>query len=454
MKRRHISARELVDEAYAAIERENPKLSAFITLRDKADAQREAVRLDRETELRPLHGIPFCAKDAYMTEGLRTTAGSKVLETFAPPFDATVIRHLRDAGGILIGKTNMDAWGHGGSTENSDFGVTSNPYDRRYVAGGSSGGSAAAVAVRASMFSIAEDTGGSIRNPASMCNVTGLKVTYGLVSRFGMISYASSLDTVGPIAKSADDIAHVLEAIAGPDPKDATSSHRPVPKYSKLLKQPVKGLRLGIPEEAMHAGIDTDVRRVFDEALAVLGGLGVKTIPVRIPSLCFSVPMYYLIAMSETSSNLARFDGVRFGRSRKFFSEETMRRIIVGTYALKAGYQDELYVRALKGRTILIREFDELWKSCDALVCPTLPGLPHKRGDIAREPLKMLLADSLTVPANLIGSPALALPAGFSRTNLPVGIQLVGKRFNEAALLSLGHAFQRATDWHMRKPNA
>lgn len=451
-KHRQISARELVEEAYAAIERLNPKLSAFIAVRDKKRALKEADARDREEPALPLHGIPFCLKDAYVTKDIETTAGSRVLDLFHPPYDAAVLTRLRAAGAVLVGKNSMDAWGHGGSSENTDYDVPRNPYDRRAVAGGSSGGSAAAVAARMAAFAIGEDTGGSIRNPASMCGVTGLKPTYGRVSRYGTIAYASSLDTVGPIAKSADDAAHVLEVIAGADPKDATSSHRPVPKYGKLLRQPPKNMRLGVSDEFLLAGVDERVRRIFDAALRVFEALGCRIVPVRIPSLRYAIPIYYLVATSETASNLARYDGVRFGAGAQFLSEETVRRVVLGTYALKAGYTDVLYTRALKGRTLLIKEFDALWTQCDALLGPTLPTLPYRLGDLARDPMKMVLADSFTVPVNLAGLPALALPAGFSEEGLPVGIQIIGRRFDEETLLALGHAYQKETEWHERTP--
>jgi aspartyl-tRNA(Asn)/glutamyl-tRNA(Gln) amidotransferase subunit A len=347
----------------------------------------------------------------------------------------------------------MDAWGHGSTSENTDYGPVKNPWDTTRVAGGSSGGSAVAVATRMSAFAIGEDTGGSIRNPASMCNIAGLKVTYGRVSRYGSIAYASSLDSVGPMAKSAADIAEVLGVIAGSDPKDATSSHREVPSYSTLLSKPLRGTRIGIPKEFLAEGLESEVRRILDDSIKTFESLGAEIVPVSIPSLSYAVAIYYLIAMSETSSNLNRYDGVRFGNPREFFSEETMRRIIVGTYALRAGYHDELYTRAVKGRTILIREFDELFKVCDAIIGPTLPSTPFLQGDLSEDSVKMFLADIFTVPVNLVGVPSLALPAGFSEDGLPIGIQLIGKKFDEATLLSLGHAYERATDWHLRKPN-
>ncbi len=449
---RKISSRELVEEAYDSIEKHNKTLSAFITVREKEGALRDADASDASTARGPLSGIPFCLKDAYVTKDLKTTAGSKVLDTFIPPYSATVVQRLLKAGAILIGKNNMDAWGHGSTSENTDYGPVKNPWDVACVAGGSSGGSAVAIATRMSAFAVGEDTGGSIRAPASMCNIAGLKVTYGRVSRYGSIAYASSLDTVGPMAKSASDLALVLEAIAGKDVLDATSSRREVPAYSTLLKKPLAGTRIGIPKEFLAEGLDSEVRRVFDEAVKTFTSLGARIIPVSIPSLSYAVAIYYLIATSETSSNLNRYDGVRFGNGRECFTEETMRRIVVGTYALKAGYHDELYTRATKGRTLLIREFDALWNSCDMLLGPTMPEPPYKLGTLTEDPVKMYLADIFTVPVNLTGLPSLALPAGFSKGGLPIGIQLIGKKFDEQTILAAGEAYGQATDWHKQKP--
>lgn len=452
MRKNEIRSEDLVREAYEAIEKHDAALRAFITVRPKEEALREARERDGEKEKRStLHGLPFSVKDVYAVARGTTTAGSKVLDGFSPPFEATVVRKLRAVGAILIGTNTLDAWGHGGSSENTDFAIPRNPYNTAHVAGGSSGGTAVAVAARMVAFGVGEDTGGSIRNPASMCNVSGLKVTYGRVSRYGAIAYASSLDTVGPMAKSAEDLAFVLSVMAGNDPLDATSAKRPVPDYATLLKEPLGSIRIGVPQEFRSDAVDPAVRRVFDEAIDVFRSLGATVAEVQIPTIAHSVPIYYLIALTETASNLGRYDGVRFGHGREHFTKETMKRILVGTYASKAGYADALYLRAQKGRTLLRREFEGVFGACDMLLGPTIPMLPPKLGDFVRDPMQNLLIDMFLGAFNLVGAPALSLPAGFAG-NLPVGIQLIGKLWDEETLLRWGHAYQQATAWHTRSP--
>jgi aspartyl-tRNA(Asn)/glutamyl-tRNA(Gln) amidotransferase subunit A len=452
LRDREVRSEDLVREAYAVIEKHDQTLQAFISLRSKEEAIAEARELDvLPAPKGPLHGLPFSVKDIYTIRGGESTAGSKVLKGFSAPYDATVVRKLRNAGAILVGANTQDAWGHGGSSENTDFGVPRNPYAPEHVAGGSSGGTAVAVASRMVAFGIGEDTGGSIRNPASMCNISGLKVTYGRVSRYGAIAYASSLDTVGPMAKSAEDLALVLSSMAGSDPLDATSSHVPVPDYVAFVDKPLSRVRIGVPAEFHSGSVDKNVRARFDEAVQVLGSLGADVVETHIPTLMRSVPIYYLIALTETASNLGRYDGVRFGQGREHFTKETMKRILVGTYASKAGYADALYTRALRGRTLLRAEFDAAFRDCDFLIGPTVPMLPPKRGDFAKDPIELLLADICTGAVNLVGSPSLALPAGFAGP-LPIGVQLIGKRFDEATLLAWGHAFQKRVDTHTRKP--
>jgi len=451
VRKKEVRSEDLVREAYETIGKLDGKLRAFITVRPKEEALSEARERDAEASRSVLHGLPFSVKDVYALKGGTTTAGSKVLEGFIPPFEATVVRKLREAGAILIGTNTLDAWGHGGSSENTDFGIPRNPYDEAHVAGGSSGGTAVAVAARMVAFGVGEDTGGSIRNPASMCNVSGLKVTYGRVSRYGAIAYASSLDTVGPMAKSAGDIAHVLAIMAGKDPRDATSASRPVPDYSSVLDTPHGSIRIGIPKQFRSEAVDRAVQQCIDEALDVFRSLGATVVDVEIPTIARSVPIYYLVALTETASNLGRYDGVRFGHGRKHFTKETTKRILVGTYASKAGYADALYLRAQKGRTILRREFENVFGSCDILLGPTIPMLPPKLGDFVQDPMQNLLIDMFLGAFNLVGAPALSIPAGFVR-KLPVGVQLIGKMWDEETLLRWANAYQKKTEWHRRKP--
>lgn len=454
LRKKTLSSEDLVREALATIERFNSTLHSFITTKDSELALREARQLDktRSSKSSLVHGIPFSLKDAYCTDDMITTAGSRVLDGFVPPYNATVYEKLKKAGALLIGKNNQDAWGHGGSTENTDYTPARNPWDTKRIAGGSSGGSAIAVAARMAGFAIGEDTGGSIRNPSSMCNTTGLKVTYGRVSRYGAIAYASSLDTVGPMAKSVEDIAFLLEIMAGFDPADSTSSRRPVEKYSQFLDQDIRGKVIGLPKEFFGEGLDPEVKALILAAAKQFEQLGAKVTEVSIPLLKQSISIYYLTALSETSSNLARYDGVRFGTDRKEFTQETARRIMVGSFALSAGHSDELYASAQQARAALIQESNEVFKHCDALLTPVTPSPPHVVGELLNDPLKNLLEDLYTVAVNVIGVPSLSLPAGFTNNKLPVGMQLIGKKFSEGELLQLGSAYQSTTQWHVQKP--
>lgn len=453
-----VSSVELVTEALQQTEA-TTGLHSFVTVRQKEAILKEAEQADQEraaatdsAELSVLHGIPFSMKDAYNTKGVRTTAGSRVLENYIPPYSATVYQKLQENHAILIGKNNQDAWGHGGSTENTDFGAAKNPWDTNRIAGGSSGGSAVAVATRAVAFAIGEDTGGSIRNPANMCNVTGLKVTYGRVSRYGAIAYASSLDTVGPMAKSVADIAYVLEAIAGHDPKDATSSSKSCEEYSSYLGQSIRGKKIGLPIEFYGDGLDPEVRKRIEAAKTTFTELGATCNEVSIPYLKHGIPIYYLIALSETSSNMGRYDGIRYGKGRTEFTEETARRIMVGTFALSAGYADELYNNAQKARTILIEEYNQALEECDVLLAPVTPGPAVKFGELLNDPVRNLLEDMYTVTVNVVGVPSLALPAGFAANGLPIGMQLIGKKFHEGELIQVGDAFQQVTEYHKQVP--
>jgi len=453
LAKKEISSVDLVTEAFAQIEK-TEELHDFISLRKKNDALFDAKQADesRKKDSHKLHGLPFSLKDTYVTKGIRTTAASKVLDTFIPPYNAAVYEKLIKMGAVLVGKNNQDAFGHGASNENTDYKVPKNPWDQNRIAGGSSGGSAVSVAMRSVAFSIGEDTGGSIRNPSSMCNICGLKVTYGRVSRYGAIAYASSLDTVGPMAKSVADLAYILEAIAGKDSKDSTSSHQPVEKYSEFLHKEIKGKIIGLPKEFFGEGIDPEVKKIILSAKETFEKLGAKIVDVSIPYLKYGVSIYYLIAMSETSSNLARYDGIRYGQSRDFFTPETMRRIMVGSYALSAGYADELYKNAQKARTVLIQEYEKVFEKCDAILAPVAPGPAAKVGELINDPLRNLLEDLYTVTVNPVGVPSLALPAGFTPQNLPVGMQLIGKKFHEGELFQIGDAYQQVTEWHKRKP--
>lgn len=452
LKTRQISSVDLVKESYARIESLDPKLHSFITIRDKKDAFNDAENIVIDNTSSPLAGIPFSLKDAYVTENVRTTAGNKVLDAFIPPYNATVYTLLKNAGGILVGKNNQDAWGHGGSTENTSYQTAHNPWDLERITGGSSGGSAASIVSGMVSFAIGEDTGGSIRNPSSICNISGLKVTYGRVSRYGAIAYASSLDSVGPMAKSVEDLAIILEAIAGKDPKDATSSQRPVDQYSLHLQTNLKGKKIGLPKEFFVEGLDPQCKEILLKAAKQFEKEGAEIVEVSIPYLRYGVSIYYLIAMSETSSNLARYDAVRYGDKRELFSPETMRRIMIGTYALSAGYADELYKKAQKARTVLIQEFDQAFEKCDVLLSPVIPGKIRKIGELINDPVQNLLEDLYTVPINLVGLPSLAIPAGFTSDDLPIGMQLIGKKFAEQEILQFGHVYQQMTDWHIREP--
>lgn len=447
LRDKKFSVVDLVNECYERIGKYEKKINSFITLIDKKDALLAAQKAKG-----PLAGIPFVMKDAFLTKGVRTTAASKILDDFIPPYSSTVYRKLEEAGAVLIGKMNMDAWGHGASTENTDYGPTKNPWDTTRSAGGSGGGPAAALGARFCSFAIGEDTGGSIRNPAAWCGITALKVTYGRVSRYGAIAYASSLDTMGPTAKSANDVAYVLETLAGKDPYDATSSPMPVPKYSEEITKSVRGMTIGVPTELLAEGVEPEIQKSILKAVKELKNLGINVENVSIPMSEYCVPLYYITAPSETSSNLARYDGIRFGNERKYFTKETMRRIMMGTYALSSGYYDAYYRKAQKARTVFIEKYHALLSKYDALLMPVMPSSAKKLGELLDDPVKNMLIDIYTVSINIIGVPALALPCGFSEHNLPIGMQLVGRMFSEDTLLRIGHAYQKSTDWHTRMP--
>jgi aspartyl-tRNA(Asn)/glutamyl-tRNA(Gln) amidotransferase subunit A len=405
-------------------------------------------------------------KDVIVTRGIRTTCGSRILENFVPIYDATVARRLAEAGAVLVGKGNMDEFAMGSSTENSAFFPTRNPWDLERVPGGSSGGSAAAVAADECIYALGSDTGGSVRQPAALCNVVGLKPTYGRVSRFGLIAFASSLDQIGPLTKDVEDCALVMNVIAGPDPNDSTTVAVPVPDYTKFLIPDLKGLRLGVPAE-YYEGIQPGVKDTLMTAIRVLEELGAEVIwDVSLPHTRYALPCYYIIAPSEASSNLARYDGVKYGysyfeaadvwdammKTRQYgFGPEVKRRIMLGTYALSAGYYDAYYLKAQKVRTLIRADFDRAFQRVDALVTPTSPTVAFRLGERTQDPLQMYMSDICTIPVNIAGICGLSIPAGFV-DGLPVGMQLIGRAFDEGTLLRIGYAYQQATDWHRRKP--
>ncbi|MFH0750021.1 MAG: amidase [Candidatus Gottesmanbacteria bacterium] len=454
LQTKEFSSVDIVTECLSTIKNNEHSINSFITQVDEHEILDAAKQSDvnRSGQSSVLHGIPFVLKDAYVTKNIRTTSASNVLKDFISPYNATVYDKLLAAGSILLGKMNMDAWGHGGSSENTDFGAVHNPWDTTRSAGGSSGGPAAAIASRMTPFAIGEDTGGSIRNPSAWCNTTGLKVTYGRVSRYGSIAYASSFDTVGPMGKTAEDCAYILEAIAGIDPKDATSSPMPVPKYTEGLQKKIENITIGIPKEFFGEGLDVEVKTAIDAAVKEFEKLGIVCKSISMPMFEYGIRIYYLIGPSETSSNLARYDGIRFGNDRTNFTEETMRRIMIGTYALSAGYYDAFYHQAQKARTMFIEEYQKALKECTALVMPVMPTPATKLGELLNNPLQNLLADVYTVTQNPVGVPSLALPCGFTKSKLPIGMQIVGSMFSEEMLLHIGYQYQQVTSWHTMKP--
>lgn len=454
IRAKEISISDMIEECYARISAFDGELHAFITLVDKKEALTHAQKVEKNLGAypSPLAGIPYVMKDAFLTKGVRTTAASKMLDNFIPPYSATVHQKLQDAGAVLIGKMNMDAWGHGASTENSDYGVCKNPFDTTRSAGGSGGGPAAAVAARFCSFAIGEDTGGSIRNPAAWNNITAMKVTYGRVSRYGAIAYASSLDTMGPTAKTAGDCAVVLEAIAGLDPYDATSSPKPVPQYSKEMEASVQGKKIAFPKEFYGDSLDPEIRDAIMKARGVFENLGAIVEEVSLPLLEYGVPVYYILAPSETSSNLGRYDGIRYGFGRNLFTKESKRRIMTGTYALSSGYYDAYYKQAQKVRSLFITEYKKLLERYDAILSPVTPIMPPKFGELLSDPMKNMMADLYTVTVNIVGLPSLGIPCGFSPGGLPIGMQLIGSMFSESTLFALGNAYQSETSWHRKAP--
>jgi aspartyl-tRNA(Asn)/glutamyl-tRNA(Gln) amidotransferase subunit A len=468
LRAKEFSAVELTRNLLARVAASQPKLNAFITVMpDQALERARAadVALAGGTA-GPLTGLPLAHKDIFCTQGVKTSCGSRMLDNFVSPYDATVVEKLNAAGMITLGKTNMDEFAMGSSNETSWYGPVRNPWDVKLVPGGSSGGSAAAVAARVVPIATATDTGGSIRQPASLCGVTGIKPTYGRVSRFGMIAFASSLDQGGLIGVSAEDCALVLNAMAGFDPRDSTSVDTPVPNYVAELDKPLAGLKIGLIKEFFDKGLEASVEKCIREALAVYEKLGARLVEVKLPALPLSVPTYYVVAPAECSSNLARFDGVRYGhrcadpkdlmdlykRSRgEGFGAEVKRRIMTGTYVLSAGYYDAYYLKAQRVRQLINQDFKRAFDEVDVLMGPTAPDVAFEIGAKASDPIQMYLNDIYTIGANLAGVPAMSIPCGFTR-NLPVGLQICGPHFAEGRLLNVAHAFQKETDWHRRIP--
>jgi len=462
IQERKTTAVALIESFYSKIEKDDPQIGAYLVL-SKDRAFPKAAEIDALAEkgetLPPLGGVPVGIKDVMVTRGVRTTAGSKILGNYIPPYDCTVVARMEAAGAIVLGKLNCDEFAMGSSNENSAWHPVHNPRDLSRVPGGSSGGSAAAVAADMAVATLGSDTGGSIRQPASFCGVAGLMPTYGRVSRYGLIAFASSLDRIGPLTKTVKDAAIVLRAIAGRDPMDATSAEVPVPDYVAQLEKPVRGLRLGVAKEYFGEGLDPEVKKAVEAAIQKLAQLGCEMVPVSLPHTEYAIPTYYIVATAEASSNLARFDGVRYGyragdartlsemyrRSRdRGFGAEVKRRIMLGTYALSAGYYDAYYLKAQKVRTLLVRDFEEAFKKVDAIVTPTSPTAAFKLGEKVDDPLAMYLADIFTVTADLAGIPGISVPCGETRENLPVGLQILGKLFDEATILRVAHAYEQA----------
>jgi aspartyl-tRNA(Asn)/glutamyl-tRNA(Gln) amidotransferase subunit A len=457
-----ISARELATEFYGRIERRNPELNAYLTLsNERAYAQAEKIdaAVARGEALPALAGVPVAVKDAISTRGVRTTCGSKILENYIPPYDATAVERLEAAGAVVLGKTNCDEFAMGSSNENSAYGPVRNPAALDRVPGGSSGGSAAVVAADLAVAALGTDTGGSIRQPASYCGVAGLMPTYGRVSRYGLVAFASSLDKIGPFTANVADAAAVLRVIAGHDPSDSTSANVPVEDYSTAIEAPVKGMRIGVPQDYFGAGLDAEVKEKVETAIAALERMGCKRIPLQMPHTDYAIAAYYIIATAEASSNLARYDGVRYGlrvpgstliemyrkTREKGFGAEVKRRIMLGTYALSAGYYDAYYLRAQKVRALIARDFSDAFQKVDVIVTPTAPTPAFRLGEKVSDPLAMYLADIYTVTGSLAGVPGISVPCGTTAAGLPIGMQIFGPHFREGNVLQIARAFEKAS---------
>jgi aspartyl-tRNA(Asn)/glutamyl-tRNA(Gln) amidotransferase subunit A len=465
------SAVEIAEAFLAAADEREPKLHSFLLLDDNS-IRRQAAAIDaRRKTGRPLGklaGVPVAIKDVLCTKGVRTSCASKILRHFVPPYDAHVVERLTAADAVIFGKTNMDEFAMGSSTENSAYQLTCNPWDTARIPGGSSGGSAAAVAGCQSPLALGTDTGGSIRQPAALCGIVGLKPTYGRVSRYGLVAFASSLDQVGPLTHNLADAALLLEVIAGHDRRDSTSVDRPVPEYRRALDQPVTGLRIGVPKEFFGVGLDAEIESAVRLALKEYEKLGATLVDVSLPHSKYALAAYYIVAPAEASSNLARFDGMHFGhrterkgdliatyaRSRgEGFGKEVQRRVMIGTYVLSSGYKDAYYVKALKVRRLVKKDYDDAFEKCDVIAGPTTPTAAFKAAEKSDDPLAMYLSDVYKVACNLAGIPGLSIPCGFTRSHLPIGLQLIAPPFEEEKLLRIGRMYEAATDWHTRRPS-
>jgi aspartyl-tRNA(Asn)/glutamyl-tRNA(Gln) amidotransferase subunit A len=469
LMRKEVTSREITESVLKRIAKVEDRIHAFITLTPDVARQQAALADARiqKGETTPLTGIPLAIKDLICTQGVRTTCGSHILENYIPPYDATVIEKLKAAGAVLVGKANMDEFAMGSSTENSFFGPTRNPWDLERIPGGSSGGAAAAVAAGECIASLGSDTGGSIRQPASCCGVVGIKPTYGRVSRYGLVAFASSLDQIGPFSKDVRDAALLLQAICGHDFRDSTSVNVPVPDFTQSLVDNVRGMILGIPKECFREGLDPEVESAFREAVRNLEKLGAKTVEVSLPHSEYALAVYYIIAPAEASSNLARYDGVKYGFRAKGsfdlmemyketrsqgFGAEVKRRIMLGTYALSAGYYEAYYRKAAQVRTLVRQDFEKTFAHCDVLLTPTAPTPAFKLGEKVDNPLQMYLSDIFTIPCNLAGLPGLSLPSGFSKQGLPIGLQILANHFQEEKMLRAAYVYEQNTEYHLRQP--
>ncbi|MDD5687045.1 MAG: Asp-tRNA(Asn)/Glu-tRNA(Gln) amidotransferase subunit GatA [Elusimicrobia bacterium] len=466
IKKREISAREVVKGYLQQIEKLDKKVSAFNAVFTEK-ALKRAEDIDKNGSSGLLAGLPIAIKDNICIKGEKTTCSSKILENYIAPYSATVIEKLKSEGAVIIGKTNMDEFAMGSSTENSAFFTTKNPWDLERIPGGSSGGSACSVASRMSPVSLGSDTGGSIRQPASLCGVAGIKPTYGRVSRYGLVAFASSLDQIGPFARNVEDSALILRAISGYDKKDSTSVDLPVDDYLTEIKKDIKGIKIGIPKEYFIEGVDKEVENSVKDSIKVFEKLGAQIKDVSLPHTKYAVSVYYIIAPSEASANLARYDGVRYGRRAESetliemyektrsagFGNEVKRRIMLGTYTLSSGYYDAYYLKAQKVRTLIKNDFDEVFKDVDVILTPTSPSVAFKIGEKVADPLQMYLSDIFTISCNLAGICGISIPCGFSSNNMPIGLQLLGKPFDEKTILKVGYNFQKQTGYHLKTPN-